>query len=151
MRRSLLFLALLAMAFTTPARSEEKTAPEEKTVIVARVAYHPTDKEGKEVWSELRYGLARGDSRGSIWMPGGLGRWNVQFSIDNERNDVFVQLSEAQGLTLGSSAETPVSLKENTILETELPLEWNKDIVFFKTDFGTMTIRLSKEVAKAGQ
>ncbi len=151
MKRSLLFLALLALAFTAPARSEEKTAPEEKTVIVARVVYHSTDGKDNWAWSELRCEAARCDSLGSIWMPGGLGRWNVHFSVDNERNDFYVSLSEARGLTLGSSAETPVSLKENTILETMLPLEWNKDIVFFKTDLGTMTIRLSKEVAKAGQ
>lgn len=150
MRRSLLFLALLALVFTAPARSEEKTAPEEKTVVVARVAYQPADEKDKGLWSELRCRLARSGSQGSIWM-GGFGRWNVQFSIENDGKDLWIGLTEANGVTLGSSAEKPVSLKENPILDTLLPLEWNKDIVFFKTDFGTMTIRLSKEVAKAGQ
>lgn len=151
MKRSLLFLALLAMVFVAPARSEEKAAGEEKTIVVARIAYRPADEKDKGAWSELRYGLARGGSQGSIWMPGGLGRWNVQFSIENEEKDVYVQLSEARGVNLGSSAEKPISFGESAIMETMLPLEWNTDIVFFRTDSGTMTIRLSKEGGKPVQ
>ncbi len=131
MRRSLLFLALLAMAFTASARSEEKTAPGKRRLSCEWSLISLADEKDKGLWSDLRCTLARGGLMGSIWM-GGFGRWNVQFAIENDGKELWIELTEAKGVTLGSSAEKPVSLKENTYWRPSFPSNGTRTSSFSK-------------------
>lgn len=145
MKRSLLFPILVALVFTVSARAEEKAHIDEKEVIVTKIVFRPAMEGNAPATTELRCLGFYSDWSGSIWIPE-RGRWRVNLSWDDSGSGptIHIDLAEPCQISFGKNAETPIGLGEAEILRTTLPFEWNKDIVFFKTNFGTMTIRLEK-------